>query len=124
MAVVDVSHDPECITFLKVDGEESSLDDLMPLVFLNPSLEFGSERESATEGCLSIEGVNAEVLRPAQVRATLELLNGRKILVETDGLLSRAIQHETDHLNGVLFVDRLPTAAKLSMKRKLKRLVE
>ena len=124
MAVVDVSHDPECITFLKVDGEESSLDDLMPLVFLNPSLEFGSERESATEGCLSIEGVNAEVLRPAQVRATLELLNGRKILVETDGLLSRAIQHETDHLNGVLFVDRLPTAAKLSMKRKLKRLAE
>ena len=124
MAVVDVSLDPECITFLKVDGEESSLDDLMPLVFLNPSLEFGSERESATEGCLSIEGVNAEVLRPAQVRATLELLNGRKILVETDGLLSRAIQHETDHLNGVLFVDRLPTAAKLSMKRKLKRLAE
>ena len=124
MAVVDVSHDPECITFLKVDGEESSLDDLMPLVFINPSLEFGSEKELATEGCLSIEGVNAEVRRPAQVKATLELLNGRTILVETDGLLSRAIQHETDHLNGVLFVDRLPTAAKLSMKRKLKRLAE
>jgi peptide deformylase len=124
MAVVDVSHDPECITFLKVDGEETSLDDLMPLVFINPSLEFGSEKELATEGCLSIEGVNAEVRRPAQVKATLELLNGRTILVETDGLLSRAIQHETDHLNGVLFVDRLPTAAKLSMKRKLKRLAE
>lgn len=61
MAVVDVSHDPECITFLKVDGEESSLDDLMPLVFINPSLEFGSLKESATEGCLSIEGINAEV---------------------------------------------------------------
>ncbi|HAE19231.1 MAG: peptide deformylase [Verrucomicrobiaceae bacterium TMED137] len=122
MAVVDVSHDPECITFLKVDGEESSLDDLMPLVFINPSLEFGSLKESATEGCLSIEGINAEVRRPAQVKATLQLLDGRKILVETDGLLSRAIQHETDHLNGVLFVDRLPTATKLSMKRKLKRL--
>jgi peptide deformylase len=119
---VDVSHDPECISFLKVDGEESCLDDLMPLVFVNPSLEFGSEKESVTEGCLSIEGINAEVRRPAQVRATLELLNGRKILVETDGLLSRAIQHETDHLNGVLFVDRLPSAAKLSIKRKLKRL--
>jgi len=122
MAVVDVSHDPECITFLKVDGEETSLDDLMPLVFINPSLEFGSEKESATEGCLSIEGINAEVRRPAQVKATLELLDGRTILVETDGLLSRAIQHETDHLNGVLFVDRLPTATKLSIKRKLKRL--
>lgn len=122
MAVVDVSHDPECITFLKVDGEEITLSELMPLVFINPSIEFGSEKESATEGCLSIEGINAEVRRPSQVRATLELLDGREILVETDGLLSRAIQHETDHLNGVLFIDRLPTATKLSVKRKLKRL--
>ncbi len=122
MAVVDVSHDPECITYLRVDGEEAQLEDHMPLVFINPSLEFGSEKEAATEGCLSIDGVNAEVRRPAEVKATLELLDGRKILVETDGLLSRAIQHETDHLNGILFVDRLSTAAKVSIRRKLKRL--
>jgi peptide deformylase len=123
MAVVDVSHDPECLSFLKVDGEETALDDLMPLVFLNPVLEFGRERESKTEGCLSIDGINAEVGRPIEVKATLELLDGRTIVVETDGLFSRAIQHEVDHLNGVLFVDRLSTAAKLSIKRKLKRLV-
>jgi peptide deformylase len=123
MAVVDVSHDPECISYLRVDGEEVALDDLMPLVFINPVLELGGNKESKTEGCLSIEGINAEVRRPAEVKATLELLDGRKILVETDGLLSRAIQHEVDHLNGVLFVDRLSTASKLSIKRKLKRLV-
>jgi len=123
IAVVDVSHDPECISFLKVDGEEASLKDLMPLVFLNPVLEFGKEREAKTEGCLSIEGINAEVRRPIEVKATLELLDGRTITVESDGLLSRAIQHEVDHLNGILFVDRLSTAAKLSIKRKLKRLV-
>lgn len=123
IAVVDVSHDPECISFLKVDGEEASLEDLMPLVFLNPVLELGKEREAETEGCLSIEGINAEVRRPTEVKATLELLDGRTITVETDGLLSRAIQHEVDHLNGILFIDRLSTAAKLSIKRKLKRLV-
>lgn len=124
MAVVDVSHDPECISYLRVDGEEATFDDLMPLIFINPVLEFGKARESATEGCLSIEGINAEVRRPAEVKATLELLDGRKIVVESDGLLSRAIQHEVDHLNGVLFVDRLSAASKLSVKRKLKRLLE
>ena len=122
MAVVDVSHDPECITYLKVDGKDTSLDNLMPLIFVNPELEFGKGKESATEGCLSIDGINAEVRRPADVKATLELLDGRTIVVETDGLLSRAIQHEVDHLNGILFVDRLTAASKLSIKRKLKRL--
>lgn len=123
MAVVDVSHDPECISYLRVDGEDLALEDLMPLVFINPVLEFGKKRESCSEGCLSIDGINAEVRRPAEVSATLELLDGRTIVVETDGLLSRAIQHETDHLNGVLFVDRLSTASKLSIQRKLKRLL-
>lgn len=122
LAVVDVSHDPECISYLRVDGEEASLESIMPLVFVNPVLEFGPEKEMATEGCLSIDGINAEVRRPAEVKATLELLDGRKIVVETDGLLSRAIQHETDHLNGILFVDRLSTASKVSIRRKLKRL--
>lgn len=122
LAIVDVSHDPECISFLKVDGKEAELESIMPLVFINPVLEFGSEKESSTEGCLSIDGINADVRRPAEVKATLELLDGRKVVIETDGLLSRAIQHETDHLNGILFVDRLSTAAKVSIRRKLKRL--
>jgi len=123
MAVVDVAHDPECISFLRVDGEDAVLEELMPLVFLNPVLELGKARESKTEGCLSIDGINAEVRRPIEVKATLELLDGRTIVVETDGLLSRAIQHEVDHLNGVLFTDRLSPASKLSVGRKLKRLV-
>jgi peptide deformylase len=64
------------------------------------------------------------VKRPAEVTAHLELLDGREITVETDGLLARAIQHETDHLNGILFVDRVSAASKLSLKRRLKRLQE
>lgn len=124
LAIVDVSHDPESVSYLRVDGEDASLEDLMPLIFINPELEFGSEKESFREGCLSIDGIQAEVKRPADVIATLELLDGQVIKLETDGLLARAIQHETDHLNGVLFTDRVSPAAKLSVKRKLKRLKE
>ncbi|MGC6426713.1 MAG: peptide deformylase [Akkermansiaceae bacterium] len=122
MAVVDVSHDPECINFLKVNGEETALEDLMPLVFINPKLELGKDKESSTEGCLSIEGITAEVKRPISLKAQLEMLDGKVIEVETDGLLARAIQHEVDHLNGTLFVDRISAAAKVSVRRKLKRL--
>lgn len=124
MAVVDVAHDPESITYLKVDDKVTPLEEIMPLVFINPQLEFGSEKEPGREGCLSIEGIQSEVKRPIDVIATLELLDGRVIKVETDGLLARAIQHEADHLNGVLFTDRVPPATKLSLKRKLKKLQE
>jgi len=124
LAVVDVSHDPECISFLKVNGEDAPLDSIMPLVFLNPEIEFGKDKEADTEGCLSIQGINAEVRRPEQVKATLPQLDGSVLEIETDGLLARALQHEIDHLNGVLFVDRLNSAAKLGVRRKLKRLLE
>jgi peptide deformylase len=124
LAVVDVSHDPECISFLKVNGEDTDLESFMPLIFINPELEFGQEKEFGMEGCLSIQGIRAEVRRPVAVKATLPQLDGSVIVVETDGLLARALQHEIDHLNGVLFVDRLPAVAKVSMKNRLKRLLD
>ena len=124
LAVVDVSHDPECVSFLKVNGEEVSVLDIMPLIFINPELAFGQAKEFGMEGCLSIRGIRAEVRRPEAVKATLPQLDGTVLVVETDGLLARALQHEIDHLNGVLFVDRLPAVAKVSMKNRLKRLLE
>ncbi len=123
LAVIDVSHDPECISFLKVNGEDADLESIMPLVFINPELAYSEEKESGTEGCLSIRGIRAEVRRPAAVRATLPQLDGSVLEIETDGLLARALQHEIDHLNGVLFVDRLAPVAKVSMKNRLKRLL-
>ncbi len=123
LAIVDVSHDPECFTFLKVNGEEVLLEKVMPLVFINPVLELGSERETDLEGCLSIQEIQGKVSRPATVRATLPQLDGSVLEVEADGLIARAIQHETDHLNGVLFVDRMSPASKLNIKKKLKALL-
>jgi peptide deformylase len=124
LAVVDVSHDPECVSFFKVNGEEADILDFMPLIFINPELAFGQAKEFGMEGCLSIRGIRAEVRRPEAVKATLPQLDGTVLVIETDGLLARALQHEIDHLNGVLFVDRLPAVAKVSMKNRLKRLLE
>jgi peptide deformylase len=123
LAVVDVAHDPECITFLKVAGSDVPLESIMPLVFINPELEFTGPKERDLEGCLSIQDVRAEVSRPGAIKAKLPQLDGTVLEIETDGLLARAIQHETDHLNGVLFIDRVSPAAKIGLRRKLRRLM-
>jgi len=124
MAVVDVAHDPECITYLRIDGEDADLEDCMPLVFVNPELTLHKEKEPCEEGCLSIPDFRAEVTRPIEITARLEMLDGSFITVETDGLLARAIQHEVDHLNGILFVDRLGTTGKMRAKREIKKLAK
>lgn len=123
LAVVDVAHDPDCVTFLKVGGRDAPLASIMPLVFINPELEFTGPKERDTEGCLSIHEVRAEVSRPGSLKAKLPQLDGSVLEIETDGLLARAIQHETDHLNGVLFIDRVSPAAKIGLRRKLRRLI-
>lgn len=123
LAVIDVSHDPACVSYLKVNGEDAELGDIMPLIFINPTLEYGQEKEIGFEGCLSIQGIRCEVRRPMDVKATLPQLDGSTLVLETDGLLARALQHEIDHLNGILFTDRLSAVGKVSVKNRLKRLL-
>ncbi len=123
LAVVDVSHDPECVSYLRVNGKDAEIPDIMPLVFINPTLEYGQEKEIEFEGCLSIQGIRFEVRRPADVKATLPQIDGSTLVIETDGLLARALQHEIDHLNGILFVDRLSAVGKVSVRNRLKRLL-
>jgi peptide deformylase len=120
LAVIDVSHDPECVSFMTVNGEEVDMLEYMPLVFLNPVMELSGPRSVETEGCLSIRGVRAPVGRPSIVRVKFQELDRSFIEVETDGLLARAFQHEIDHLNGVLFLDRLSPAAKMAIRKQLK----
>jgi len=123
LAVIDVSHDPECVSYLKVNGKDTEIEDIMPLIFINPTLEYGQEKEISFEGCLSIQGIRCEVRRPMDVKATLPQLDGSTLILETDGLLARALQHEIDHLNGILFTDRLSAVGKVSVKNRLKRLL-
>lgn len=122
LAVVDVSHDPECVSLLRVNGKDAQLADMMPLVFINPDFELSGDKERMEEGCLSIQEIRAEVRRPSIVSGIFGQLDGSELELEADGLLARVIQHETDHLNGVLFVDRVSPAAKITLRGKLKRL--
>ncbi|MFM2171746.1 MAG: peptide deformylase [Verrucomicrobiota bacterium] len=122
MAVIDVSHDPQCVSFMTLNDEEVNMCDHMPLVIINPVLELDGPRAIETEGCLSIRGVRAPVGRPSIVKARFLQLDGSEVVVETDGLLARAFQHEIDHLDGVLFLDRLSPAAKMGIRKQLRAL--
>lgn len=76
-----------------------------PIALINPKIVSGSDEDIDVEGCLSIPGKQAYVKRLAQVK--VEALNekGKPVQIEAEGLLARALQHEIDHLNGVLFTD-------------------
>lgn len=78
-------------------------------VFINPEiLQTSQEVSNYEEGCLSIPGVWANVSRPVSITVQARNLNGKIFTMEVEGLLARIIQHEYDHLNGILFTDRLP----------------
>lgn len=78
-------------------------------VFINPEILATSEEQVPyEEGCLSIPGLYAEVTRPAWVTVQARNEEGKLFTVDLSGLLARVVQHEIDHLNGILFVDRIP----------------
>jgi peptide deformylase len=90
------------------DGKAIPLDFFMPLALINPQVEITDERaEVYEEGCLSFPAVNGRVTRPAGVRCSFQDHQGEPHVIEANGLLGRCILHEVDHLNGVLFTDRM-----------------
>jgi len=79
-----------------------------PKVFINPDiLETSIEVEPFEEGCLSIPGIYTDVIRPSSVRVQAWNQKGRPFTMDAEGYLARVIQHEFDHLNGVVFLDRI-----------------
>jgi peptide deformylase len=82
------------------------------LVFVNPVLSSPKGSHEAEEGCLSIVGVNAQVARPETIHISAYDLSGREINQTVNGLLAKAIQHEADHLEGILFIDRISESSK------------
>jgi peptide deformylase len=88
---------------------------------VNPVLEWESEeRETAQEGCLSLPGVHVEVERAARVRVRAQNPHGKELVVEEEGLPARVIQHELDHLEGVLILDRISREARKEAMRALR----
>lgn len=88
-------------------------------VFINPEIVEADGQQVWTEGCLSFPGVSEEIKRAERVKARALDRDGKPFEVEADGLLAVAIQHELDHLNGVLMIDKLNALKRRMMGRKL-----
>lgn len=91
-------------------------------IFVNPEIVDTVGRDVDEEGCLSIPGITEKVSRPAAIKVKAQDLAGNAFETEADGLFARAICHEIDHLDGVLFVDRLVGLRKEKVKRQLRRM--
>jgi peptide deformylase len=101
---------------INLGGEPDKGDEL---VFINPVISRPKGNEEAEEGCLSLPTLYAQVRRPARVHISAYNLEGEEIAADLEGLAARAVQHETDHLDGVLFIDRLSEGAALELKDKV-----
>ena len=122
LTVLDISQVEDRPSTLKLNGKEADPKSAMPLVLINPAIELLDETEVGTEGCLSFPEITGEIERAKSVRARAQTLEGGIIEIEASGFLARAIQHEDDHLNGILFIDRMNSAAKAALSSRLKRL--
>lgn len=126
--VVEIPHNPEYSMTCIYDGKPLNPDLLMPLALANPEIEeLPGDDMVYEEGCLSFPDIRGDVVRADRVRVRYTDLNGAEHSLECDGLLSRCIQHETDHLAGILFIDRMEPEVLADIKpdvKELKRLTK
>lgn len=105
VAVIDVTGIEERPSKMWIDGQAVDPEEHMPLVLINPQLKLTKKKTLGPEGCLSFPGIYADINRSARVGVSTRTLDGGVFEFEAAGLLSRAVQHETDHLHGRLFLD-------------------
>ena len=103
--------------FVFVPGREEGL---TPIAVVNPTLELGSETDTDDEGCLSMQGVTVPVERATTVTITAKDEDGNDLRLELEGLAARIVQHESDHLDGTLIIDRTDEEARKEALRVLR----
>ncbi len=122
LTVIDISQAEDRPSEMKFEGKDVDPKAAMPLILINPEITLDEKTVVETEGCLSFPEITGEIARAKSVVARAQTLDGGTIEIEAGGLLARAIQHEVDHLNGILFIDRMSSAAKAALSSRLKRL--
>jgi len=122
LTVIDVSQVEDRPSTMKLNGKDVDPRTAMPLVLINPEIKLAGETELAMEACLSFPEISGGIERARSVIARAQTLGDGRIEIEASGLLGRAIQHEVDHLNGILFIDRMNSAAKAALSSRLKRM--
>jgi len=122
LTVLDVREAKDRPSWLELDGKPADVDAFMPLVLINPEIKPVGEPVTGGEGCLSFPEIFGEITRPEAVDVKALDKKGKPIEFRCGGLLSRAIQHEADHLNGILFIDRMPKKTKEELQPELDQL--
>jgi len=109
----------------ELDGATPPLELFMPLSLANPVVTvLPSDKTVYEEGCLSFPDIRGDVFRPDAIRVTFQDLQGVPHTLACDGLLARCIQHEVDHLNGTLFIDRMEKKVRATIEKEIKELAQ
>lgn len=122
ITVIDVSGITDRPSTLEIDGRPADVDAFMPLALINPEVKPIAEPVIGPEGCLSFPEIYADISRPEFVEVRALNDKGKSIQFRCGGLLARAVQHEVDHLNGILFIDRMESSIKKDLKPELEAL--
>jgi peptide deformylase len=119
LTVIDVRGVTDRPSSLELEGKPADVNELMPLVLINPELTLVGEQAAGPEGCLSFPEIFADIARPQFVDVKALNEKGKSVEFRCGGLLARAVQHEADHLNGILFIDRMDKKTKEELKPEL-----
>ena len=122
LTVLDVRGVTDRPSSLEVGGVPADVAEFMPLVLMNPRITPVGKPVSGPEGCLSFPEIFGEITRPEIVDVEALDKEGKAIQFRCGGLLARAIQHETDHLHGILFIDRMDKKTKEELRPQLEQL--
>jgi peptide deformylase len=116
ITVIDVTDVTDRPSWVELNSQPADLAEIMPLVLINPIVKPVGEPVKGSEGCLSFPEVFGEITRPESVDVEALDAKFKPIAFRCGGLLARAVQHEADHLNGILFIDRMEKADKEELK--------
>jgi peptide deformylase len=122
ITVIDVRAATDRPSTLELDGKPADPNEFMPLVLINPEVKPVGDPVAGPEGCLSFPEIYADIVRPESVDVVAMNEKGKRIQFRCGGLLARAVQHEADHLNGILFIDRMDSRTKSELKPELEQL--
>jgi peptide deformylase len=122
VTVIDVRGVTDRPSSLELKGQPAEVDGFMPLVLINPEVKPVGEPVTGPEGCLSFPEIYADIARPGVVDVTALNEKGKSIEFRCGGLLARVVQHETDHLHGILYIDRMDKRTKEELRPELESL--
>ena len=116
LAIIDVRAVKDRPSTMEIDGQPVDVAEHMPVVLINPKITPFGNPAKGPEGCLSFPEIYTDITRPGSVEVEALNAEGKPIRFKAGGLLSRAVQHEVDHLNAILFIDRMTAEAKAEVK--------